>query len=218
VLAGRCWQTDKIDYDRYIIHVTEAEYARPPKWMSEGGFVSFELAQEYLNVLTSNEAFNFLNKTELDLLNEIRYEARSFGLEKDKIIIEENKDDYIFYTYAGNRVNYTLATALSLINSFYDIVGVNWKGFKLRCRDKEFKINLDIISEEINKIRTNPDYFDKEKIKELIERVPDIATSKFQRYLPQELRRKQLFDYIYDIEKTKEFVKENQIKMLKIYY
>jgi tRNA uridine 5-carboxymethylaminomethyl modification enzyme len=147
-----------------------------------------------------------------------RFMAKKEGIEKDKIIIEENKDDYIFYTYAGNRVNYTLATALSLINSFYDIVGVNWKGFKLRCRDKEFKINLDIISEEINKIRTNPDYFDKEKIKELIERVPDIATSKFQRYLPQELRRKQLFDYIYDIEKTKEFVKENQIKMLKIYY
>jgi ATP-dependent Lhr-like helicase len=72
--------------------------------------------------------------------------------------------------------------------------------------------------EEINKIGTNSNYFDKEKIKELIERVPDIVTSKFQRYLPQELRRKQLFDYIYDIEKTKEFVKENQIKMLKIYY
>lgn len=218
VLAGRCWQTDKIDYERYIIHVTEAEYARPPKWMSEGGFVSFELAQEYLNILTSNEAFNFLNNTELDLLNEIRYEERSFGLERGKILIEENKNDFIFYTYAGNRVNYTLATALSLINSFYDIVGINWKGFKLRCRDKEFKINLDIISEEINKIRTNPNYFDKEKIKKLIERVPDIVTSKFQRYLPQGLRRKQLFDYIYDIEKTKEFVKENQIKILKIYY
>jgi ATP-dependent Lhr-like helicase len=218
VLAGRCWQTDKIDYDRGILYVIEAEYARPPKWMSEGGFVSFELAQEYLNVLTSNEAYNFLNKTELDLLNEIRYEERSFGLERGKILIEESKNDYIFYTYAGNRVNYTLATVLSLINRYYDIVGVTWKGFKLRCRDKEFKINSDIISEEINKIRTNPNYFEKEKITELIERVTDITTSKFQRYLPQELRRKQLFDYIYDLEKTKEFIKENQIKILKIYY
>lgn len=218
VLAGRCWQTDKIDYDRGILYVIEAEYARPPKWMSEGGFVSFELAQEYLNVLTSNEAYSFLNKTELDLLNEIRYEERSFGLERGKILIEESKNDYIFYTYAGNRVNYTLATVLSLINRYYDIVGVTWKGFKLRCRDKEFKINSDIISEEINKIRTNPNYFEKEKITELIERVTDITTSKFQRYLPQELRRKQLFDYIYDLEKTKEFIKENQIKILKIYY
>lgn len=218
VLAGRCWQTDKIDYDRGILYVIEAEYARPPKWMSEGGFISFELAQEYLNVLTSNEAYNFLNKMELDLLNEIRYEERSFGLERGKILIEESKNDYIFYTYAGNRVNYTLATVLSLINRYYDIVGVTWKGFKLRCRDKEFKINSDIISEEINKIRTNPNYFEKEKITELIERVTDITTSKFQRYLPQELRRKQLFDYIYDLEKTKEFIKENQIKILKIYY
>ncbi|WP_094549787.1 DEAD/DEAH box helicase [Petroclostridium xylanilyticum] len=218
VLAGRCWQTDKIDYDRGILYVIEAEYARPPKWMSEGGFVSFELAQEYLNVLTSNEAYNFLNKTELDLLDEIRYEERSFGLERGKILIEESKNDYIFYTYAGNRVNYTLATVLSLINRYYDIVGVTWKGFKLRCRDKEFKINFDIISEEINKIRTNPNYFEEDKITELIERVPDITTSKFQRYLPQELRRKQLFDYIYDLEKTKEFIKENQIKILKIYY
>lgn len=217
VLAGRCWQTDKIDYDRGILYVIEAEYARPPKWMSEGGFVSFELAQEYLNVLTSNEAYNFLNKTELDLLNEIRYEERSFGLERGKILIEESKNDYIFYTYAGNRVNYTLATVLSLINRYYDIVGVTWKGFKLRCRDKEFKINSDIISEEINKIRTNPNYFENEKITELIERVPDITTSKFQRYLPQELRRKQLFDYIYDLEKTKEFIRDNQMKVLKIY-
>ncbi|WP_129723509.1 DEAD/DEAH box helicase [Xylanivirga thermophila] len=218
VLAGRCWQTDKIDYDRGFIHVIEAEYAKPPKWMSEGGFVSFELAQEYLNVLTSNEAYNFLNKTELDMLNEIRYEEKSFGLERGKILIEESKNDYIFYTYAGNRVNYTLATTLSLINIYYDIVGLTWKGFKLRCRDKEFKIDSNIILEEIKKIRTSPNYFGQEKISELIEKVPDINISKFQKYLPQELRRKQLFDYIYDIKKTREFIRYSEIKVLKIYY
>src|SRR5699024_2617508 len=138
ILAGKYWQTDKIDYDRSIIHVVEAKIAVPPRWMSGEGFYSYELSQEILKVLSTNEEYSFLNDYEKSLLKTIRYEEQAFELQIGKIIIEEIEGGYQFYTYACNSVNYTLATAFSFINTMLDTKSITWHGFKLVAADKDF--------------------------------------------------------------------------------
>lgn len=216
ILAGKYWQTDKIDYDKSIIHVVEAKSAMPPKWMSSEGFYSFELSQEILRVISTNEDFPFLSNYEKSVLNDIRYEEQSFGLKIGKIIIEEIKDGYQFYTYGGNSVNYTLAMVLSLINKMIDIKSITWKGFKIVSIDKDFKPTDKEILGVVDQIRNNKNYFN-DIYNELVERVPDISLSKYQRYLPDKLRRKMIADYVYDTQRTAEFIKNVSIEILKVY-
>ena len=216
ILAGKYWQTDKIDYDKSIIHVVEAKTALPPRWMSGEGFYSYELSQEILKVISTDEDYPFLNDYEKNILNEIRYEEKSFGLKVGKMIIEEIKEGYHFHTYAGNRVNYTLATALSFINKMIDTKSITWSGFKLIVADKDFRPTDKEILDEIHNMKNDEDYFNC-IYDELINRVPDISLSKYQRYLPDTLRKKMSADYSYDVEKSKEFIKNVSIEILKIY-
>lgn len=216
VLAGKCWQTDKIDNDNYIIHVVESKSAMPPRWISGEGFYSYELAQTILKVITTDEEYLFLNAYEKARLEDIRYEEKSFGLELGTLIIEELKDGYQFYTYAGNKVNYTLANALSFINGMIDIKSIRWDGFKLIVKDKDFKPKINEIIEVINFIKNDEKYLKSIQHK-LIDKVPDISLSKYSKYLPPNLRKKMISDYVYDIDKSNEFTKGVKIKIIKIY-
>lgn len=216
ILAGKYWQTDKIDRQKSIIHVIEASTAMPPRWMSGEGFYSYELSQEILQVISGNEEYLFLNNYESSLLEEIRYEEKSFGIEVGKIIIEENKDSYRFHTYAGNRINYTLAMTFCLINSMLDTKNISWSGFEIVPADKDFKPKDDQILEILNQIKNNDNYF-KDIHDDLVNRVPDISTSKYQKYLPEDMRKKMISDYVYDIKETQNFIKKVDIEILKIY-
>lgn len=216
ILAGKYWQSDKVDYENSIIHVIEATSAKPPKWMSGEGFYSFELSQEILGVISSNQDYAYLNEYEKSLLNNIRYEEQSFGLRVGKIIIEKIKEGYQFYTYAGNSVNYTLASIFSLINSMLEVKVVNWIGFKLVAADKEFRPSSKEILDVINRIKTSEEYMNTIYSK-LVELVPDISMSKYQKYLPEDLRKKMIADYVYDITRAKEFISGSEIEFLEIY-
>jgi len=216
ILAGKYWQSDKIDYDNSVIHVIKATSAMPPKWMSGEGFYSFELSQEILGVISSDEDYSYLNDYEKSLLNATRYEEKSFGLRSGKIIIEKIKDGYQFYTYAGNSVNYTLASVFSLINSIIDVKLVNWSGFKIVAADKIYRPSSKEILEVIQMINTNEEYFNTIYPK-LVERVPDISMSKYQKYLPENLRKKMIADYVYDISKSRELIRNSEIEFLEVY-
>lgn len=216
ILAGKYWQADKIDHQKSVIHVLEANTAMPPRWISGEGFYSFELSQEILKVMSEDEEYLFLNSYEMSLLKDIRYEEQSFGIKVGKIIIEDNKSGYEFHTYAGNRINYTLAMTLSLINTMLDVKSISWSGFKIISADKDFKPKDNEILEIINEIKSNDNYFD-DILCKLVEKVPDISMSKYQKYLPDNIRKRMVSDYVYDIKETQDFIKDINVEIVKIY-
>lgn len=215
VLAGKAWQTDKIDYDKSIIYVVEANSAMPPRWISADGFLSFELAQEMLRVLTTETRYPYLNEYELRLINDMRYENQAFGLKMNKMIIEETKDGFDFYTFAGNKVNYTIAMSLLSISSAIEVKSITWKGFKLKAIDKDLKPKYDEVFESIRKIKKDGNYFIK-NLETLIQRVPDISLSKYQKYLPSDFRKRMIADYVYDFERTTDFIRNVDIEILSL--
>ena len=201
-LAGAHWQTVKIDYERSVIYVEEAKNSLPPRWMSDSGFLSFELAQEILEIETSNIEYKFLNNKELEVLSRFREEVQMSGLKKNALIVEERKDGYIFTTFAGNRVNYTIANSIRTTTKCFDISDLTWKGFKLKSFDKDMMPSLPEIIEMIRAIKMKNDYYNSQKIIQLTELVPDISFSKYQKHLPNKFRKEQAAEYIYDFTTT----------------
>jgi ATP-dependent helicase Lhr and Lhr-like helicase len=212
-LAGKHWRTINIDYDRYIVYVEEAKNSLPPKWMSDSRFFSYELSQEILKILTSNETYSFLNLNEKHILSMYQDEMRMTGLRPDALIIEERKDGFIFTTYAGNRVNYTIANLIRINFNCFDISSLNWKGFKLKCENRDMLPSLSEITRIVNQLSLENDY-DEEKQEQMIQLVPDLSFSKFQKYLPSQFRKKQAAEYVYDYTTTFKYL--NKVSIISI--
>ncbi len=126
ILGGKCWETVKIDEKKFIVYVEPSFIADPPKWLSGGKMISFTLAQEYSNVLTSNDEILFLNSKEKDILEGFRQEQQVIGLKKNVILVEDKNTELIFYTYFGDKLNYTLGNAITLLDDRLVLKGVSW--------------------------------------------------------------------------------------------
>ncbi|MGG4507874.1 DEAD/DEAH box helicase [Heyndrickxia sporothermodurans] len=213
-LAGAHWQTLKIDYERSIVYVEEAKHSLPPRWMSDSRFFSYELAQEILKIVTAKENYKFLNSNELLVLSRYREELRMSGLQDNTLIIEERKDGYIFTTYAGNQVNYTLANSIRTSSNCFDISNLSWKGFKLKCDNRERLPELTEITAVINHIK-NGEFYNNDILLQLKEIVPDVSFSKYQKYLPTKFRKEQSAEYVYDIDMTLKYLNRVELRGVK---
>lgn len=209
-LAGLSWQIIKIDYDRSLLYVAEATDSVPPNWMSDSSFFSYELSQEVLTILTSEKNYDFLNPAELSVLSIYREELAMTGLEMSTMLVDEIKDGFLITTYAGNRVNYTIANAIQTQFNCFDVVSLTWKGFKLKCEDRDVLPTLSKILDAIGQI-TVKDFYNDENINALIELVPDISLSKYQKYLPSQMRKEQTAEYVYDIGTALSYLSEVEI-------
>ncbi|ASS89018.1 hypothetical protein AP3564_00945 [Aeribacillus pallidus] len=112
VLNGLVWKGIEIDFNRYIIHVQEAEKGAIPIWQGSGQKISFEIAQQILLISSSYEDYPYIDQDASRKLKEYRTNFHYFGMKPGMVIIEEDSKGYTIYTFAGDMVNYTLATLL----------------------------------------------------------------------------------------------------------
>lgn len=205
ILGGRCWETVKIDEKKFIVYVEPSQVAEPPKWISGGKMLSFTLSQEYFEILTSSQDIQFLNVQEKDVLESYRKEQQALGLEKNSILVEEKNTEWNFYTYFGDKLNYTLGNTICLLDDRLELKGVSWKGFNIKKNKSE--VTLEEIRGFVEKMLSTEGFFSEDIKDQLKEKLPDISFSKYQKYLPLDLKREMLFDYLYDfdIEKVRNF-------------
>jgi len=169
VLAGRCWESIKVDEKKYIVYVEAASYAEPPKWMSGGTMLSYELSQEYLDIITGDIDYSFLNLIEKEILREYRYELQQFGIKKSYIKIENQKTGFEMYTFWGNRINYTIGNTICLLDDSLELKSVTWKGFHIKKNKSNIK--EDEIREFIEKICLNSEFYTddiKQELEEIV--------------------------------------------------
>lgn len=203
ILGGRCWETVKIDEKKFIVYVEPSQVAEPPKWISGGKMLSFTLSQEYFEILTSSHEIQFLNAQEKDVLESYRKEQQALGLEKNSIMVEEKNTEWNFYTYFGDKLNYTLGNTICLLDDRLELKGVSWKGFNIKKNKSE--VTLEEIRGFVEKMLSTEGFFSEDIKDQLKEKLPDISFSKYQKYLPLDLKREMLFDYLYDFEKVRNF-------------
>ncbi len=196
-LSGQSWEVLDIDEEHKIIYVCETANASLPKWSSQSVFLTYELCQEYLKIISGEIEINDLASTEMKILRQIQAENELKQFSKS-LLVEKTTKHINIYTFAGNKVNYTLALMLKNLLGFetFEITG-----FQIIL---PVHLEIDKILKYLEKFRANNNYFFSQAfINKYAKVFPKINFSKFQKYLPQELVSEYLADLLLDTEKTK---------------
>lgn len=115
VLGGRLWRADRVDPRRRKVEASPSKEGNPPRWQSFGGpDVPFETAQEAGRLLHASTVPEFLNEEGRRAFEYLRRQAALEGWTPMGIQIQVSAGGSgSIITYAGDRINRTLARLLS---------------------------------------------------------------------------------------------------------
>jgi len=194
LLAGRGWVVIRIQHnDRHVI-VEPAPRGRQPTW---GGFLpqflGYELCQRILSVLTSDEAYSYLDASAVEVLNARRAEMREFLAPKCGGI-EIADDEIRWWTFAGGRINATLRYALNMIDADWKVIPDN---FVIKVRGET--LNRARFDEALAQLR-DPAFWEHDQLwSDITDSLPDYRLSKFQSLMPAWVVREVVAGYLVDV-------------------
>lgn len=211
-LAGITWQVDKIDYEKNKIYVKKAEEGGLPVWFGGGQTISYEVAKQMLHILNSNEEYAYIDNKAKSTLQSMRIEHSALGIKENEIIVDVIKDGFDIYTYAGNKVNFTLGL---LINYEYNLdFSVSYH--KLKVKRDSNKITEQHIGQLLNKFANNEKIIEGTVEKALI--TSDFKSpSKYYDILPRFAQIEILKHEMVDIKNTCKLLKESQVIVENLY-
>lgn len=197
ILNGLVWKAVEIDFNRFIIHVKEAEKGAIPIWLGSGQKVSFEIAQQILKILSGYENYPYLDQNAKNKLKEYRTDFQYFGMKPGNIVIEEEPKGYTIYTFAGDVINYTIATFLKEYTGTE--IKSDYQKINIKIKDYPYN-NLESNIEKVKNMAT------RESLEILKKFVGDIKLAKFQKYLPKFAEEQYLVEQLFDTKKMKEYL------------
>jgi ATP-dependent Lhr-like helicase len=207
-LAGQSWSVIDIDEENKVVQVEQSEHGNLPRWSGQPVVLTYELCQEYLQILSKEVEISGLEKAEQNILKKIQANEKG-RLKTEKIIIEEIEKNICLYTFAGNKVNYTLALMLKFILKF--------ETFEVSGFHIILPVHLKVaeIIEVLEKFKNyNNFYFSNAFIRSYTRYFPETQYSKFQDFLPKDLSDEYLSDLLLDTEKTKYVCNNFQISVI----
>lgn len=200
-LAGRAWLVDRIEWKKKCVKVVSAPAGKVPKW---GGitpsFLSYELCRKMRDILVSDANYPYLDSEAQELLESLRNDQQPL-LSSQFAPIEYDEKGIIWWTWAGGNINNTLRTVLK-IELKADVQASNEY-----VKVKSDHLTINDYQETIRRI-SNPHYWDNsELLSSIYSLVPNYHLSKFQPYLPEELKLRLVADTVFDVEGTLAFLK-----------
>lgn len=111
LLAGKVWRAVEVDLDRALVVAMPFTGGEAPRWHGAGGFLGREVAEEMRRILLTDEAFRFVDEPGRYEVERLRAE-RALTLARDRCPITREKDKLRLHTYAGGRINTTIAALL----------------------------------------------------------------------------------------------------------
>lgn len=211
-LAGITWEIESVDHEKYKIYVRKAKEAGLATWLGGGSIISFEIAQEMLNILNDNKEYPYIDNRSKSVLTSERLEHSAFDLKNGEILIDAIKDGFDIYTYAGNKVNFTIGTILE--NELGIEFTINYR--RLRVKNKDVRIDEDDIIKVFDKIRNNTLNLDEVITSGLIISGYE-SKSKFFDILPKSAKAQVLKYELVDIKNTIYVIKEFKVKVEDLY-
>ena len=200
-LSGKAWSVERIEWKKKVVHVLPCSGGKVPQWGSiNPSFLSYSLCRKMRDLLVSEADYPYLDKGAKELLEDLRGDLQQF-LGGHFAPIEYDDKGIIWWTWAGGNINNTLRAVLMMeLNA------------EVRSRNESITIKSDHLDPEdydkaINKISA-PSYWDDPEVhKMLLAGVPNYHLSKFQPFLPEQLRWQLIADSIYDIDATINFLR-----------
>jgi ATP-dependent Lhr-like helicase len=198
LLSARIWKISFIDPKAKKIGVMPARDGKRPKFFGEGGVICHRIREKMLQILYSQDKYEFLDPISCEEIEILRREFSVFNIKnlhiERPLLLKEKQLE--LYTFFGTRVNRTVKLLL-------DIAGVENLLNEIDCRSEIYigASNQDLISKWniLAKFLTNIDIH----IANLLQTRPTlISFSKWGIYLPEKYKVKLLKDKYFDIDQA----------------
>lgn len=187
VLGGGSWKAKAWDSRAQVLTVVPSMGGKSLRWSGAQGELSMALCREMRTILTEDAPIAFLGPQSNELLTELRRE--NAHLDGSRPVVY-SRSGLTLETWAGTRVNRTLATSLGAW------LGVdsssNSRRVQLSCEERAF---LDLLQRE-----TLGEDFVRAGIRISTGDLPEESQIKFCRLLPTPLRREVEDEQLYDFQ------------------
>ena len=194
LLGGRAWAVLRVLHDDRRILVEPAPRGRQPTW---GGylpqFLGHAVCQKILDVLTSQERYGYLHPDAASLLDQRRDAMQRF-LKPVCGGLQAVDDEFLWWTFAGGRINSTLRYALAAIGGDWAITPDN---YHVRVRGQSLDEQRFLAA--LQRL-TQSDFWDDERLwTGIAHSLPSYRLSKFQPLMPDWVEREVLAAYLLDV-------------------
>lgn len=222
MLGGMEWIANEVKYKTRQVVAKKTGSGKAPKWKTASGTeIPFETAQEIGRILFNSESPIFLDLLGLETLKSLRDEIKNVCWKSGQIIISKNsEEDYDIYTFAGCKINRTLAIMLNIYGigiTSSDHISVN---IKSNIVDFEINqpINIDNLGENIEKFFEQVNDLSSQEISELQnkfeENLKEVPFSKFSQCLSSSLNKKTLSEKVFDLDAVLGLVNNSFIRVI----
>ena len=203
ILAGECWEVVRKDDKKRVINVEKAKIAEEPRWNSKIGFISYEISRRILKILTERDEYSYLHLREQNIIDEIRNEYIYEGYSLKKIKIQKIGNKIKIYTFAGNKVNNSLFALVSLLDDRIVKDTIEWDNLTIKI---PLEFDLKELICYLGNLKENFDKLLNQSKDEILSKIEDTDISKFQKYLPENYIKQEIFNELYDFQNLKKII------------
>jgi len=116
LLAAKIWKIKFIDEKSKKIEVIPALDGKKPMFFGSGVAVHPKVRQKMLDILSTNERFEFLDQSGSEALDELRGFFSAFKILGTQIVrpVDCHEEKTILYTFSGTRINRTISFLLTI--------------------------------------------------------------------------------------------------------
>ncbi|PRQ06619.1 DEAD/DEAH box helicase [Enhygromyxa salina] len=193
LLGGRPWAVIRVQHTDRRVVVQKAPRGRKPTW---GGFLpqflGFELCQQVLEVLSSDQDYVYLHDSARTVLADKR---ASFDgvLSPRRGGVEVAADELRWWTFAGGRINATLRYALEAIGPGWKVVPDN---YVIKIRGDVDHVRFAAAREQLE----DPEFWEDEQLwQRVAASLPNYRLSKFQPLMPPWVEREMVAEFLLDV-------------------
>jgi len=215
VLGGIEWEACKVKTESREVFVKKAKAGEAPKWVAFSGFdVPCETAKEAGRILFGTEMLNYLNSEAQEGVISARNKLKRLRWAEDNwVILKSNYGKAEIWTFAGDRINRTLAKLLT--HSGIGIATSSYHSISIKKAVKDQNKLNEIILAFLNKIKA----IDRSSIHKLEYKLSEemrlAVFSKFVKCLPDNLWYEALAERIFDFDGLITELKSNKIELIK---
>lgn len=196
LLAGRVWRAVEVDLDRALVVAMPFTSGEAPQWHGAGGFLGREIVEEMRRILLTDETFRFVDEPGRSEVERLRAE-RAPTLARDRCPITREKDKLRLHTYAGGRINATIAALLEQsgtvrVAGFGDLV------LDLAASSGVF-LEAAPVRAALWSLREAESHLTNTDLANLVSEKKRGRLAKFQPYLPRDLEGAYLAEKLFDI-------------------
>ena len=211
LLAGTEWRATEVDLDRALVIAVPIAGGKAPQWGGGGGILGREVAEEMRRLLLVDEALPFVDEAGRSHLEGMRTQWRPL-LGADRCPLVRNGDTLRIYTFAGGRINATLAALLesegvASVGSFGGF-GVDLKG------PTGGRPDVETVRAALRRGRQADTRFSAAEKAGLVSEKVRGKLAKFQPYLPPDLEGAYLADRLFDLPGVARLAQDSEFLLL----